>query len=499
MIAPRPSSRMRLRTAAGTIACLCLAACAVGPDYHTPEMAPFVPADYATRPTGEAERPDMASWWSSFDDPMLAALIDRGLADNLDIAVAVARLRQAREALVQARAARYPTLGASAGVTRNFTEGSSSNSVIVDNGSGSGSGVIVDTGGSGNTRFSLSGDASWQVDILGEVSRSVEAARADRAVAALDLVGVRTSLAAEIATNYIQVRLAQARLAIAEDTLVTQDDNLQIAGWRVQAGLVSALDVEQARTQRAQTAATVPTLQTNLANAINRLGVLVGQAPGTLRPQLFDPKPIPVGPPAIAVGIPADTLRQRPDVRSAERALAAATARIGVARAQLFPALNVTGNVGTSALALGSLGNLITGSLFAGLTQTIFDGGRLRAQVRSQRAAAEAAFATYRQTMLLGLEEVENALVALEAAKARRRELTVALDAANNAAIYARSQYRAGLTDFQTLLDSERSLLSARDSLASAEGDQSLALVQLYLALGGGWNPDAPIETGNPS
>jgi NodT family efflux transporter outer membrane factor (OMF) lipoprotein len=487
-----------MRAAAGTIACLWLAACAAGPTYHTPEMAPFVPADYATKPTGDAETPDLTTWWNSFDDPMLVGLVDRALVDNLDVAVSVARLRQAREALVQARGGRYPSLGASAGVTRNFTEGSSANSVIVDNGGG-GSGVIVDTGRSGNTRFTLGADASWQVDIFGEVSRSVEAARADRAVAALDLVGVRTALAGEIATNYIQVRLAQARLAIARDTLVTQDDNLQIAGWRVQAGLVSALDVEQARTQRAQTAATVPTLETNLVNAVNRLGVLIGQAPGALRVQLADPKPIPMGPIAIAVGIPADTLRQRPDVRSAERSLAAATARIGVARAQLFPALNLTGNIGTSALSIGSLGDLITGSLFAGLTQTIFDGGRLRSQVRSQRAAAEAAFATYRQTMLLGLEDVENALVALESAKARRRELTTALDAANNAAVYARSQYRAGLTDFQTLLDSERSLLSARDSLASAEADQSLALVQLYLALGGGWNPDAPIETGKPS
>jgi outer membrane protein TolC len=206
--------------------------------------------------------------------------------------------------------------------------------------------------------------------------------------------------------------------------------------------------------------------------------------------------PIPVGPQEIAVGIPADTLRQRPDVRSSERALAAATARIGVAQAQLLPALNLSGNVGTSALSIGKLGDVVTGGLFATLSQLIFDGGRRLAAVRSQRAAADGAFAAYRKAVLTALEDVENGLVALKSARERELAITDALEGANNAAILARSQYRAGLSDFQTLLDSERQLLSARDSLASAKADEASSLIQLYLALGGGWDPLAPLPDG---
>jgi outer membrane protein, multidrug efflux system len=186
-------------------------------------------------------------------------------------------------------------------------------------------------------------------------------------------------------------------------------------------------------------------------------------------------------------------------VRGAERQLAAATARIGVAKAALFPALSISGNVGTNASTIGSLANLLTGALFAGITQTIFDAGKRSSQLRSARAAADLAFATYKQTVLSGLEDVENAVQALEAAKARQAELAISLDASNNAAIYARSQYQSGLIDFLTLLQSEQALLTARDQLASARGDQALALVQLYLALGGGWQPEPTNPTGNPA
>jgi outer membrane protein TolC len=192
-------------------------------------------------------------------------------------------------------------------------------------------------------------------------------------------------------------------------------------------------------------------------------------------------------------------LRRRPDVRGAERQLAAATARIGVAKASLFPALSISGNLDTNASTIGKLGSLLTGGLFAGLTQTIFDAGRRNSQVRSSRAAADFAFANYKQTVLSGLEDVENAVQALEAAKARQAQLAISLEASNNAAVYARSQYRSGLIDFVTLLQSEQTLLSARDQLAAADADQALALVRLYVALGGGWQPRADNPTGNPA
>jgi outer membrane protein TolC len=229
---------------------------------------------------------------------------------------------------------------------------------------------------------------------------------------------------------------------------------------------------------------------------VNRIGVLTGQAPGALRSALEAPGPIPRGPDGVAVGIPADTLRQRPDVRGAERDLAAATAQIGVAEAQLYPALTITGNLASEGSHFTGLTDLVTGTLFAGLTQTIFDGGRLHSEVRSARAGADAAFATYKGTVLAGLEDVENGMQALSAAQAEQAQYTIARDASNNAAIFARSQYRSGLIDFITLLQSEQTLLSARDALATAQADQATALVQLYLALGGGWQPDPAAPNG---
>ncbi len=484
---------------------LLLAGCAAGPDYHAPPpVALHVPAGYAppiTAPLANVApvQADLSAWWRQFDDALLTDLIARATAGNLQIAQSVARLAQARESLVQARGDLLPSLTGSAGATRNFTHGGSS-SIVAGGGSNGSGGTVVTTGGSsGSTQLSLGLDASWQVDIFGGLTRAMQAARADEAAARFDLEGVRTSVAGEVATNYIDARLAQARLEIARSTLRTQDDNLQIAGWRVQAGLASSLDAEQARAQRAQTAASIPSLETSYLQAVNRLGILTGQAPGALRTEMEAAQPIPRGPDGLAVGIPADTLRRRPDVRSAERQLAAATARIGVAKANLFPALSITGNLNTNAATLGNLGDMLTGGLFAGITQTIFDAGRRTSQVRSARAGADLAFAAYRQTVLSGLEDVENAIQALDAAKARQAQLAVALDASNNAALYARSQYRSGLIDFLSVLQSEQSLLSARDQLASARADEALALVQLYLALGGGWQPDALNPTGNPA
>ena len=475
------------------------AGCAVGPNYHPPAPARLgVPYAYAP-PVTTAAGPDVAPitpvnlavWWQQFDDPVLSSLIARATAGNLQIAQSVARLAEAHEARIQARGNLMPTVSGSADVSENFSRGGAS-SILVGGGNGS-PGTIVTTGGSStNTQLSLGGDLSWQVDLFGKLGRSLQAAKADEAAAMFDLEGVRTSIAGEIATNYVNARLAQARLVIARSTLSTQDDNLQIARWRVQAGLVSALDVEQARAQRAQTAASIPSLETSYLQTVVRLGTLTGEAPGALRATMEKARPIPRAPESIAIGIPADTLRRRPDVRSAERQLAAATARIGVAKATLFPALSISGNINTNATSIGNLGSLLTGGLFGGLTQMIFDAGIRKSQVRSARAGADLAFANYKQTVLSGLEDVENAVQALQAAKARQAQLAIAVDASNNAAIYARSQYRSGLIDFLSLLQSEQALLSARDQLASAQADETLALVQLYLALGGGWDPPPP-------
>lgn len=444
----------------------------MGPNYRAPAPGTLqVPETFYQR-GAQAQPADLSHWWDQFNDPLLTRLIGEASASNLDLAVASTRLVQARESLVQARAGLVPEAGASASVGRSF--------------------------GSGNDRttFSVGADASWEVDLFGRIRRGIEAAGADAESVYYDREALRVAIAAELATNYIQARLLQERLALAREDLAIAEDNLQIAQWRVQAGLASSLDSEQARAARAQAAAAIPSLEQNFASATYRIAVLTGRAPGTLTAELGQVKPVPRGPRDIAAGIPADTLRQRPDLRSSERTLAAATARIGVAEAQLYPALRLSGNIGTSAFSLGGLFNSITGGLLGGLTQTLFDGGRLRSQLRAQRAAAEGALASYRQSVLTALEDVENALAALNAARQRQIEFTTALDAANNSAILARIQYRSGLTSFDQLLDVESRLVSARDGLANSRADEALALVQLYRALGGGWDADSVPDIG---
>ena len=370
-----------------------LAGCTVGPNYAPPSAASLAMPDqyhYAANGGVAQSVSELPVWWQQFNDPTLTALMDQAIAQNLDIAVAISRLRQAREGVVQARSERVPTVSGSAGTGRNF------NSDAED-----------------TTSFNVGANAAWEADLFGGISRNIEASRADADGAGYDLASVRVAIISEVASNYVQARLSQQRLANARKSLRFVDENLEIARWRVQAGLASSLDAEQARSQRAQFAATIPTLESNFAGAANRLAVLTAQAPGALTALLEQEKPIPAAPQNVAVGIPADTLRQRPDVRGAERSLAAATARIGVAEAQLYPGLRITGNIGTSALNVGGLTDLITGGLFSSLTQTIFDGGRLRSQVRSQRAAADGAFSSYRQTVLTALEDVENALISL--------------------------------------------------------------------------------------
>lgn len=462
---------------------LSITACSVGPNYRPATPGAIGVPDAYSVDADARPAADITTWWRQFDDPVLLSIVERARANNLDVAQAVARLRQAREALLQARAQLLPTVSGSTSYTR-------SQSIVGGTTTLPGGATVITGRGSGNT-FSVGLDASYQVGLFGELRRGVESSRAQLAAAGYDVAGVQLSTAAEAARNYVLARLYQAQLATAKSSLALQDDNLEIAGFRVQAGLVSARDVEQARSQRASTAATIPTIEQNYNAAVSRLGVLIGQAPGALKAELAEARPIPLGPDGVAVGIPADTLRQRPDVRAAERRLAAATAQIGVAKARLYPALSISGNISTDASKVGNLFETIAGQVFTGLTQAIFNGGRLRSQVRGSEAAADGAFALYKATVLSGLEDVENAVVALDSAKRRAAEFTIALDAANASAILSRDQYRAGLTDFTTLNVAETSLLNARNGLLQAQADRATALVQIYLALGGGWDSAA--------
>jgi len=458
-----------------------LAACTMGPDYRPASPAALgVPASYSVAADERAQE-NLSRWWTRFNDPLLTRLVEQARTDNLDIAQAIARLRQAHEGLIQSRAQLLPQVSGSGGYSRSFDLTGASTITLPD-------GTITTISRGSNDSFSLGADVSYQIGLFGEVRRTVEASRAQYEGAGYDTATVLISTEAEIARNYVLARLYQAQLANARASLAIQDDNLEIAGFRVQAGLVSSLDQEQARASRAQTAASIPSIEESYNQAVSRLGVLTGQAPGALKAQMEAIKPIPIGPANVAVGIPAETLRQRPDVRAAERQLAAATARIGVAEAQLYPALSIGGSIDSGSSALSSLFDVITGRLFSNIAQTIFDGGTRQSQVRSARAAADGAFLAYKSAVLTSLEDIENAIVALQTAQRREQEFTVALDAANNQAVLARLQYRSGLTDFTTLNTAESSLLSARNGLSQARSDKATALVQLYLALGGGWD-----------
>jgi outer membrane protein, multidrug efflux system len=458
-----------------------LSGCSVGPDYHPKSTAELgVPDAWSVTAAPSAE--DLTRWWNRFDDPVLGQLVEQAAAANLDLAQAVARLRQAREALVVSQSSLFPTVSGSGGFSRTESLRGGGKVVSLPDG------TVTTTGRGGSSNFSVGLDASYQLDLFGGIRRGVESSRAQYEAAGFDYATTLLSVESEVARNYVLARAYQAQLDNAKASLAIQDDNLEIAGFRVQAGLVSSVDVEQARASRAQTAAGIPQIEQQYNAAVSRIGVLTGQAPGALKPMLAAVRPIPGGPATVGAGIPANVLRQRPDVRAAERNLAAATAQIGVAKAQLFPALNISGSLDSSAGNIGGLFETITGSLFAGLTQAIFNGGRLNAQVRSSRAAADGAFAAYKSTVLTAMEDVENAIVALQAAQERERQFVIAYDAANNSAILARSQYRSGLTDFTTLNTQESALISARNGLVQARSDKATALVALYVALGGGWD-----------
>ncbi|MCL2313705.1 MAG: efflux transporter outer membrane subunit [Proteobacteria bacterium] len=461
-------------------------ACAVGPDYRKAELnspkhwSRLGEGDGAATYVEEAE--DLRQWWLKLDDALLSTLIDEALKANLDLRKAQARLREARARRAVAASAYFPNLSASASANRRYSTKNSGNS----------------TGGTVSNTLSAGFDASWEVDVFGGVRRSVEAADADLESSEASLNDTQVSLVAEVARNYFEVRSFQIRVDIARSNLESQTETLQLTQFRAQAGLVSVQDVEQAKSIREQTLAQLPSLESNLAFAEHSLDILLGQLPGSLHARLAAGGQLPKMPSQMAVGIPADTLRQRPDIRVAERKLAAETARVGVATAALYPSLQLSGSIGIEALTQASMGNGFGFfySLLGGITAPIFYGGRLRAQLEAQDAIREQTLFSYEQTVLSALKEVEDVLVAIVRNRERTEALARAVEAAQNAALLARQRYGAGVIDFQSVVDTERSVLSLEDSLATTRADGILALIRLYKALGGGWTPEtAPTQT----
>jgi outer membrane protein, multidrug efflux system len=468
--------RMLLRSAAAVVLALGCGGCfLVGPDYVAPSAHDLgVPAAYtfAARVTrGEGDGGDVATWWQHLGDPTLTELVAAAVRASLDVESARATLLEARARRRLAAANLWPSVGVSASAQR--TKG------------GSG-----DVGSGSQNLYEAGFDASWEPDVVGGQRRALEGAEADQEGSLEKLRAAQVSVAAEVARNYVDLRSYQGRVAIAQANLKSQSSTLELTQWRVEAGLASSLDAEQARTNVEQTKAAIPPLERATAEAENRLAVLTGVAPGALHDRLAEAAPIPHVPEPLTIGIPADVLRQRPDVVAAERTLAAETARVGEAMAARYPSLTLSGSLGVQALTLGALtsGASVAASAVGSIAQTIFDAGRIGAKIKTRGAVREQALVAYRSAVLAALEDVENALVAITTSHARAQALGDAAGSARNAALLARYRYTAGIIDFVTLLDAERTVLSIEENLNAAQADDTAAVIRLYKALGGGWS-----------
>lgn len=419
-------------------------------------------------------------WWAALGDAQLNALVAQALQAAPDVRTAQARLREARARREATAAAQGPSLTLGASGSRNRSSGQSGS-------------------GRSSTLWDAGFDASWEADVFGRVAAGVAAAEADLQASAANLADVRLTLAGEVARLYLALRGTQRRQAVAEANRAAQADTLQIARWRAQAGLVGELDVVQAQANLAQTEASAAALQGSLASARLQLELLLGQAPGALQPALGESAggaraaatALPMLPPEQALVLPADVLRQRPDVRLAEAQWRAEGQRSTQARAAQAPRLTLSGSLGLQALTLGTLGQGGYAALAAGLAAPLFDGGALRAQLAAQVAVQDRYAVAYERAMLAAFSEVEDALATLDAGRRQALALAQAVQASRRAADLARLRYRSGLVDFRSVLDAERSLLATEDSLASTQTAVATTWVQLHKALGAAPPPDA--------
>jgi NodT family efflux transporter outer membrane factor (OMF) lipoprotein len=407
-----------------------------------------------------------APWWHDFNDPLLAELIARAMQANPSILTSQAALQQARALRDVKLAATRPNLTVSGSVQRNTSEGAEA---------------------SVNFRGGL--DASWELDVFGANRSAVANSEADLQAARANLRDVQLSMTAEVALAYIQLRGLQAQLGIAQNNLNSQQETLQITQWRAQAGLITSLEVEQAQTAVAQTAAQLPALQSSLAKTRHSLAVLTGQRPHELDALLTATLPIPQVATQVADVIPADSLRQRADVRAAEARITAALAAVDAAEAARLPSFRLGGSVGLTALTLAGFSNgaALATQILGSVSVPVLDGGAAKAQVRAQQAVLAQTRASYQNALLTALQEVEDALIALHHDRERLIYLQQAASAADNAALLAQNRYSSGLIDFQTVLQTQRTLLGAQDSVASLQADLSSGHVRLIKAMGGGW------------
>lgn len=455
---------------------LMLSGCAARINYHPPVSPQLQQADHWNTPLDGGATPKPADdetltrWWATLGDPLLTSFEERAIKGNLDLRQAEARVRQARGQREAARGDLIPSVSGSTSGAGNRSSGR--------------------TGRGGISQAYSSGvDASWEPDFFGRIRGSIQAYDADLGAAQEDLRDTLVSLTAEVALAYVDVRSYQAQLAITRANLAAQQETYDLTAAKYQSGMATELDAEQARLSVASTRATIPSLEAAMQKAANSIAVLLGERPGSIDSELAVIKPVPAVPAEVAVGVPADLVRRRPDIRSSERQVAAQTARLGVATASLKPSFALTGSIGPNS---STLLNLLTpaalaSNLAGSVQQTLFNRRRLREQVNVQDAALDESLAAYENTVLTALQDVENALDAFGNEQVRRKSLAEANSAAERALALARTLYSAGLKDFLSVLDAQRSQLTLRNQLAESDAAITADLIRLYKSLGGGW------------
>jgi NodT family efflux transporter outer membrane factor (OMF) lipoprotein len=490
-----------------------LGGCTVGPDFEHPAPWYNPTSWFQGRPPKVQSGPDVSEevaepvdphWWHLFNDPQLMALEERLAAGNLDVRVQTIRLAESRASLGVAKADGLPQINGNAGYTR---EKQSRNGVIsLLSGSGS---PATGTNGAGGTQgglpnsailkpfdlFQYGFDASWEIDFWGRVRRNVESAAANVTASEESRRSTMVSAQAELARDYIQLRGTQRQIQITKDNLQSAQQSLALTQERAAGGLTTDLDVAQAAALVANTGAGLPSLQTQEAQLINAIALLLGQAPNTMTAELQSAKPVPPVPPRIPIGLPSELARRRPDIRQAEAQLHAATASIGVAVADFYPKFTIAGSGALQAIDGEKLADWASRSYSIGpsISLPIFEGGRLTRTLELRKAQEQEAAISYQRTVLGALHDVDNALTAYDSEQRRHQQLEQSVVQSRRALSLARDRYTQGIADFLSVLDAQRTLLLADQQLADSTTTISTNLVQIYKALGGGWEDTFPV------
>lgn len=454
------------------ISTLCLTACTVGPDYDAPETG-FLERWFSPDSAHISQAPIQFEWWNTFNDPLLERYIAQAAENNKDIKIALANLRRARALYREENAAFLPKIGSTAQANR-----SKSSDNLATNGNGQIRNLY-------DARF----DASWALDIFGGNRRASEAAEARKGSTQADYQGVMLSTLSEVARNYYEARGLQKRISITQNNAALQEKTFGLIESRLEVGEASEFDLSRARGEYQLTRARVPNLQADLHASIFTLSVLLGQPPESLLEEMSAIAPLPAPPDIVPVGLRSDILRRRPDVRMAERELAASVADIGVETADLFPKFFLTGDIGSQARVFGDLFSAAGGLWsFGSLMQwSVFEGGAIRARIDVQEAESEAALASYEKTILEALNDAETALTRYGQELETRKRLEAGVQSRRKSVTLARQLFDAGETDYLAVLDSERELTASEDDLVTSETRSITKLIALYTALGGGW------------